>query len=236
MVGIIIASIGILAVTFFFIYKNIIQKDVAVNDFPIQEFPVVQNEVTKVSQPAAPQVPNQLSEVSQSEQQNNQNTVPDTLEKQAYVNTAYGFQINPPKDWKMDKTMSNSSQAMFSYIGKDNAKVDIVAVASSSQSIINLGLDEAADKLINGSKAISSVVSGVSFRFIESKKIIINNLEARIDTFSIIYKDKSTTESHLFTIKNDKGYLVLATVMPSSAWDKYKKSIEDSMMSFKLIK
>jgi len=152
------------------------------------------------------------------------------LEKQAYSNAKYGFQINAPKGWSMDESGKFETTVLFlstqaNKEGEKNSNAGISVVSKPSMGLI---LDAYANVV---KKALPSKLQ--DYKLTDEKTLSVNGEKARIISGTFTQNALHLKILQLIVVKNDKAHVVSGVAL-ESAWNQYKDLIESSLLTFKL--
>jgi hypothetical protein len=151
------------------------------------------------------------------------------LEPQAYSNAKYGFTINQPKGWSINKQPASGAKVSFRNPQFDNGVFQ--ANISVQVGTTTLGLDNFV-KYLNGqdSKTLQDN------KLLTRENLDVNGMPAILASGTFLSPfDKMGTLKVLclYIVKNGAAYVIQGTALEST-WDKYESLFKSSLLTFSL--
>lgn len=147
---------------------------------------------------------------------------------QPVYNIPGGFQINPPKDWRVDNSGQLGTLVIFTNTQTDRAGDSSfganINVTSESTQGLNL-----ADYVSATKGTLAKLLQ--DYETTEDKRVSVNGTEAQMIGGTFTQGVFPLRNLQLIVVKDGKAYVTTGTVL-NSAWDKNKDLIEASLMTF----
>jgi len=159
-----------------------------------------------------------------------QSPTPDTLEKQAYSNTQYGFKISAPKGWRVDDSGQFGTLVFFlntqtDQEGENPFSANISIISESAQ-----GYD--LDSYVSVTKDLLLKLLQ-NYKSTDNRKVTVSGTQAQIIGGTVVQGVFHSRNLQLIVIKDGQAYVVTGTVLEST-WNQYKDLIESSLLTFEL--
>lgn len=181
---------------------------------------------------AVPETPNAPKTVATTTS-NAKPRMPSQNAVQPYVNSKYGFEITPPKDWTLDESGDADTVAYFINPTKDHEG------SYEWQASINLGVNSG-----NSGFSMSEYMlaykqfmqqSLQQYVATDERTITINGHEAAIISGTFVQEGHRFRNYQLNMLEGDNSYVASAVVLDST-WSKYEDAITASVGSYALQK
>lgn len=228
-----IAIVAILVISFFIISFLYFGKNKSSELVENESKPSLENEIT--SQQKADDIGSEELEAADIAETEIKSS--DSLDDGLYSNAKGGFSIKPPKGWIKDENYRGDVYVIF----RDNGDKSPRAKEFTNNIVITTPTKSECGDIsdyINryGEKAITMLLK--DYKKIDARFVTAGGHNARLltGTYTGVFNDGTETKLNLavlMTCKDNKVYQINANVY-SSDWERNKKAIEASLLTFEL--